>query len=493
MRIVGTKGLRLHVEFEESENRAWQEANILGGVSFTKGVYTIDDNIINRMLGGHGFPEGQSQHAGRQWNLTGLKDFQVRDVQKAQNWNFYLNRNKMGYGKTVETIVVLRERQAKNCLIIVPKSIRLQWVTQFNTWWPERKDVTTVVKSGKVGGILVLNYEQVVKHEQLLRSILWDEIVCDEAHRIKNRDSKRTIAVKRIPAVHRTALTGTPIYNKPDDLYSILHFLHPVLSGHSYWAFVNKFCDVEETFWGKKISGLTKNPHNVEQLRALLEMCSIHNPELHLTKGREYIDVPIEMTPSQKKMLTQVKKLAIEELAEQGISLSSGLVKLLRLQQISSEPATLGIPGGNPKVEWILDLLDCNPEKKIVVFSRFSTTINFVAEELQKHKHKTTIISGEVADREEAKGRFTRGDCDVLLGTIGAMGEGLDELQFVTDTVIFIDKTWNPEEINQCIGRVDRIGQQGITYVYTLIGDKIDEKIGRVHLNKLEDIKECLS
>ena len=107
MRIVGTKGLRLHVEFEESEDRAWQEANILGGVSFTKGVYTIDDNIINRMLGGHGFPEGQSQHAGRQWNLTGLKDFQVRDVQKAQNWNFYLNRNKMGYGKTVETIVVL--------------------------------------------------------------------------------------------------------------------------------------------------------------------------------------------------------------------------------------------------------------------------------------------------------------------------------------------------------------------------------------------------
>ena len=97
---------------------------------------------------------------------------------------------------------------------------------------------------------------------------VWNVCAVDEAHMIKNRESKRTQAIKRIPAQHRYALTGTPVLKHPDDLYSIFEFLSPAIAGSSYWRFTEYFCNITEDFYGRHVSGLTKNKAKVDLTKA---------------------------------------------------------------------------------------------------------------------------------------------------------------------------------------------------------------------------------
>ena len=230
----------------------------------------VENNVVNRIVLGLYKPPTINpglQHA------EGLKEYQRHDVAKMISGTSILNANPMGLGKTVEAIIAMRELGVQNALIIVPKSILLQWQDQIAYWWPQMHDRVNVLPSTYPRNcIALINYEKLLNQQTLtkLKGFKWDVIICDEAHRIKNHKSKRTMAVKSIPSTYRWALTGTPILNKPDDLWSLLHFLDQQYSGNSYWNFVNYFCEIEEGFWGRKILGLTDDPAKVAVLNHML-------------------------------------------------------------------------------------------------------------------------------------------------------------------------------------------------------------------------------
>jgi SNF2 family DNA or RNA helicase len=319
-------------------------------------------------------------------------------------------------------------------------------------------------------------------------------LIADEAHKIKNPHSKRTTALKAVPAIHRYALTGTPILNKPDDLWSILHFLDWRYSGISYWNFVNYFCEVEDGFWGRKVTGLTRIPERLETLKKLLDAISVYNT-LNVAQGKTIETVSLEMTSAQRKLYKDMKNLVLEELPKNA-QIANGAVMTIRVVQATSWPGLfLGPEEPGPKFEWIAAMCEDNPDEKFVVFSRFEQSARALGEFLKTREVKSVQLTGQVKDavKELNKKQFIEGDARVLIGTIGAMGQGTDGLQYVSHTAIFIDRDWSPEIMKQCEDRLNRRGQRFKVNIYILECEKsFDQYVGRVNQHKADDIKEAL-
>lgn len=421
-----------------------------------------------------------------------LRDYQVKDLKKMLKYKNILNRNKMGYGKTLEAIEYCKILNLNKILVLCPKSVICQWQGQFSKWWPE--SVSSFVDKPERDGcaqIYITNYETLdnTKKYNLLKNFTWDIIICDESHRIKNRESKRTQKVKLLPTIRKMALTGTPILNKPDDLWSQLNWLGVKYSGSNYWAFTERFCEIEEDNWGKKPLGLTPSDQSRSLLSKALNLITVGGDNHSVTLGINRIDIKLEMSKEQNKLYKDIKRLALDTLNEQGITIKNGMDQFIKMQQVTTNTNLFG-DIKNPKFEWVKDWLeDC--DSKVIVFSKFTETLK----ELQKYLGKDTveIYHGKLSltEREHIKKKFISGDCRVLAGTIGALGVGTDGLQEVCNNVIFLDRDWSPAINDQAESRIDRSGQKKVTNVYILkMRGTIDEYVEQIINHKNDDVKE---
>lgn len=428
-----------------------------------------------------------------------LMPYQIDDVLSMLHKSNVLNRNPMGMGKTVETVVLMRALSITTALIVCPKSVMLQWKRSIEAWYPDvAYRVQIKPKEPKSGMICIYNYESISTNADLLsklQKVKWQMHICDEAHRIKNPKSKRTVDMKAVKSERRVALTGTPITNRPNDLWSILHWLDHRYSGRSYWNFTYYFCNIERGLWGDKITGLTKDESRIETLQELLQRTSVWNPST-VAKNKTVVTVPLAMDTKQTKLFKDTKKLIFEELPET-MTIANGAVLATRLQQITSWPKIFDDENHKyttgAKFEWVEEFLEDNPEEKVVIFSRFATVVEAFAKELSV---KCVAYTGQHSriENDKAKDLFINNpEVRVILGTIGAMGEGVDGLQTVSRTAIFIDRDWGPSTMEQAEDRLNRYGQTQPVMCYYLECEKsFDKHIGKVNLNKAEDIRRAL-
>lgn len=458
-----------------------------------KDYIMVEDNLANRVI----LDVVEEPTSPELLHLHGLMPYQVKDVTKMCTYKHILNRNPMGYGKTVETIYAMRNVGVTNALIIVPKTIRIQWQSQIDYWWPNNPGVSIFPDMSQP--IVILNYEKLLNEQNLtkFKSRRWDLIVADEAHKIKNRKSKTSVAIKSIPSNRRWALTGTPILRKPDDLFSILEFLTPDYSGKSYWNFVNYFCEIKEGFFGRDIVGLTKNEEHLKVWNRIIDMVTVHNPDMNLTPGKVVNTILLEMDKEQKSLYNKIKNLVLEELPEE-LTIPNGAVLCARLQQVTSNPAVL--PGGKTpgiKFEYILDVLENNPEEKFVVFTKFAKVAKNLSKYLESHKIKSTMYIGEMntVERNESLIDFRNNpEIRVFVATIGAAGVGLDGLQHASRHAICLERDWSPEIMKQVEDRLNRPGQKHVVQISVLECAKTyDQKVGKINIHKSEDIRRALN
>lgn len=426
-----------------------------------------------------------------------LTDYQQSDVAKMLKLKHCLNANPMGLGKTVEAITVLRESKARNAVIVVPKIIRQQWVDQLKRWWGVEAEIFENQKILEPDKVYVVNYDK-LRNERILtlfRRFRWDWLVLDEAHKIKSRDSKQTLAVKQIPCDRKMELTGTPILRYVDDLWSLLHFFGEEYSGSSYWAFAEYCCEIERTPWGNKIVGTTTDTRHQTVLHLLLQQIMIRHEGVEVAHGKTVESVRLPMSKKQRELYRKEKQLLLDELPE-NCTISNGAVLTMRLRQTTSWPGLFIEGEVGPKFEWILEQCENNPDEKFVVFSVFEQTASALCSYLNSKDIKSVTITGKSSFKQNQlnKATFVAGDARVLIGTIGAMGQGYDELQHVSKIAIFIDRDWSPEIMKQAEDRLHRMGQQHLVRIYYLeCQGSFDQHVGRINTNKSEGIRSALT
>lgn len=458
--------------------------------------FVVENNVVNRIVLGIE-PYTPQTYVGFSGNPGKLKDYQINDVCKMLGIKNVLNANPMGLGKTVETIEYLKFSEARSVLIVTPKIIRWQWVEQLKQWANIDAEVYEGQRKVEAGKYWIVNYDKLLNNATLtkFKNFTWDVVVLDEAHKIKNRKSQRTQAVKDLPALHRVALTGTPILRYVDDLWSILNFLDESYSGVSYWNFVNYFCVQQETPWGNKIVGLTEDPFKITVLNRLMKEVSIRNDSIEVAHGKFISTVTLPMDKEQRALYRKEKALLLDELPD-NCTIANGAVLTTRLRQTTSWPGLFleGVAG--PKFEWILEMCLNNPTEKIVVFSVFEKTVRGLCNYLAENKVNCVFITGQnsTLDNEDNKGAFlTAPEIQVLAGTIGAMGQGYDGLQNVSHTLVFVDREWSPEIMAQAEDRLHRMGQDNLVNIYYLeCQGSFDQHVGRINQTKSDDIRRAL-
>lgn len=466
-------------------------------VSLKGTTLVLEDNIFNRILLNITTDNYKSKD---KYDLSKIskytRDYQAIDIENMLKNKQTLNQNKPGYGKTFETIEYCRLLNLKKILIICPKSVIQQWKDQFEKWWPEVAQYIVEAPSIKKDAqIYITNYEQLrdTTRWQKCKMFTWDIIVCDESHRIKNRNSKTTQNILQIPALRRMPLTGTPILNKPDDLWQQLNFMGVEYSGNSYWEFAKRFCDVD-TQYGQKPIGLTPSDVAKNLLVDSLKMMSVGGDDHQVTEGKNIIYIDLPMGVKQKNLYKKINNLAMDELSSMGITIKNAMDQQLKLQQVTTNPEILQNNIENVKFDWLLDFLEDTGNIKVVVFTKYAKALKNLEKVLLKHKIDCATYYGDLnsTQREEQKQKFIKNkDCRVIIGTIGAMGTGVDGFQNVTNTVVFLDREWNPGINQQAEDRVNRSGQKGMTNIWILqCKNTIDKYVDSVINRKQQDIME---
>lgn len=453
-----------------------------------------EDNLVNRIVLGQstdllsGMPTLVSDER--------LKDYQIGDVDLMCRLRHCLNANPMGLGKTVEAIMTLKHTGAESVVIVVPKIIRQQWVDQIKRWWGRDAEIYEKQAMLEPGKIYIINYDK-LRNEKILakfRRFRWDYVVLDEAHKIKNRTSKQAVAVKLLPGARRMALTGTPILRYVDDLWSILNFLGEEYSGKSYWTFVDYFCEIDKTPWGNKVVGTTDDTYRQAVLQQLLSLFMIRHDSIEVAHGKTQETVRLPMSKAQRDLYRKERQLLLDQLPE-NCTISNGAVLTMRLRQTTSWPGLFVEDEPGPKFEWILEQCENNPEEHFVVFTVFEQTAEALSQWLFHKAVRAVTITGKnkAIVNERNKMWFLNGKAQVLIGTIGAMGQGYDELQHASRVVIFIDRDWSPEITKQAEERLHRMGQKHLVRVYYLeCQGSFDQHVGRINDNKSEGIRRAL-
>ncbi|MDE3089227.1 MAG: hypothetical protein KGJ80_07565, partial [Chloroflexota bacterium] len=390
-------------------------------------------------------------------------------------------------------------RDIHKVLVITPASLKHQWAREIRRFTAlsatvvqgglkQRRDIYT-----SDAFFTLVNYELVRRDLEELERMRPDVIILDEAQRIKNWRTKTADAVKRLRSRYAFVLTGTPLENRLDELYSVFQFLDPRILG-PLWHFNDRFYDLETRDDGSyKVIGYK----NLDELRHTIAPYVVRR-----TRDEVLRDLPprvdnnffVEMTPQQTHAYDEFKEIVARLLAKskrrpltpkEHDLLLKALIKMrlicnaLALHDKEIAPADREKTA--PKLRELNHILDeqiASNGHKAIVFSQWELMLDFAKPILDRLNLGHVKLAGSVptSQRGEIVDRFlNEADCRVFLST-DAGGVGLN-LQ-AADLVINLDLPWNPAVLEQRIGRAHRHGQLNPVHVVNLIAQgTIEERM----------------
>jgi superfamily II DNA or RNA helicase len=383
----------------------------------------------------------------------------------------------MGLGKTLQTICVLRGR----VLVVCPKSVVYNWVDEIERFRPglrtslyegpkrklDRKaDVTLMTYA-----VLRLDADELAKED-------WDIVVLDEGQAIKNLGSQTARAAFELKGKFRLLLSGTPVENRLEELWSGMHFANPGLLGG--------VSDFQERYANPIASG---NPDAAARLRAKIRPFVLRRtkrevlPEL---PSRTDTVLHVELDETERSVYDAVrvatKKSVAEKLAQGGGGgVLAALEALLRLRQASCHSGL--VPGQHAetssKVEPLIEALEdaVSEGHKALVFSQWTSLLDRVEPHLHAAGIKFTRLDGSTKDRASVVNEFQdEAGPPVLLVSLKAGGTGLNLT--AADHVFLLDPWWNPAVEEQAADRAHRFGQERPVMVYRMVTkDTVEERI----------------
>jgi hypothetical protein len=406
--------------------------------------------------------------------------------------------DEMGLGKTLQILNFLSVREALGkapVLVVCPASVVPVWRAELDRFFPgtEVRVLSRNQPFTKEPAFWISSYTQLRRHKHLLDEVEFEYTILDEAQSIKNPDAKVTHACLAIKSRHRIALTGTPMENRPLDLWTLFRFLMPGFLGTR-----RHFEDSVKT-----------DSSFLERLRIQLAPFILRRTKDAVAKDlppKVEIDWTCSLTPVQRRCYEELTSGASEQfkgnlkemLREKRIHLFS---LLTRLRQACCDPGLLPdedyLPEHSGKLKSLTNRLGVAFEggSKVIVFSQF---VQFLRRARQVVKSEFPDIpqielTGSTIDRERPVQRFREIDgAAVFFISLRAGGTGLNLQE--ADYVFLLDPWWNPAVEAQAIDRVHRIGQQKRVIVYRMVTKgTIEERIERLKKDKGRMFDELLS
>jgi len=398
----------------------------------------------------------------------------------------------MGLGKTVQTLaaveLLVRERGIERVLVVAPASVKYQWETEIRKY--TGRDVQVIDGAAPVRRCQyrqptfyrLINYEIAVRDLDELNAWQPDVIVLDEAQRIKNWEAKTTRAVKRLRSRYAVVLTGTPLENKLEELYSIVQFVDDRRLGPAF-QFLHDHRVLDE-------NGKLLGYRNLDKIRDKLAPILLRRTRAEVLSqlpARTDTTVYVEMAEAQRGPYAEhghtlarlLQKKYLSEIDRRRILASITNLRMLCDSTFLLDKQTKVSPKLEELEELLRGLLFSGPHK-IVVFSQWEMMLRLAAEVVEKLGVGHAVLHGGIPGKER-RGLLERfrdeEDCRVFLST-DAGGTGLN-LQ-AADTVINLEVPWNPAVLEQRIARVHRMGQHRPVQVFNLVmRDSIEERVLR--------------
>jgi SNF2 family DNA or RNA helicase len=390
----------------------------------------------------------------------------------------------MGLGKTLQALCAIEGRT----LVVAPTSVLHGWEREIERFRPE---LTHALYHGP-GRALDPSVEVTITSYALLRQDVdqisaerWDCVVLDEAQAIKNPESQIARAASRLDAGARIALTGTPVENRLDELWSQLHFLNPGLLGGR--------TDFRERYARPIAEG---DEEIAARLRRRIRPFLLRRhksdvaPEL---PPLSEIVIDCDLTSEERAVYDSVRAATVREVVAQlraGGSVMAALEALLRLRQAACHPAlvpgTREAPTSSSKLEALYGRLEeaVADGHKALVFSQWTSLLDLVEPGLRERELGWTRLDGSTRDRGAIVSGFqSDGGPPVMLLSLRAGGIGLNLT--AADHVFLLDPWWNPAVEAQAADRAHRIGQDRPVALHRLIArDTVEEGILALHARK---------
>ena len=418
-----------------------------------------------------------------------LLPYQQDAVNKMCSQSVTLLADEPGLGKTVQAIGLINKTNADTALIVVPASLKLNWLYELKTWLT--RDLTIhIVKNGKDlaldADIIIINYELVIKPEIIkkLKSRKFDIAICDEAHYLKNHLSKRSQALLGFKSVtggvlhtvkRNLLMTGTPIINSPCDIWPIANklFKNIIAPYSTYFDFSARYSSAYVDAFNNWALGY---PRNLDELREKLQPVMIR---------RLKTDVLKDLPDKRYQMVHLEPDRAMRSLVKQEHALLANFkgTKLASICEFS-EMATLRRESGMAKLKscaaHIIQSLESGVES-MVVFLHHRETIIALSEMLQAYSPRMIKGDTPLAERDKIVQDFQKGEkTRILICNIKSGGVGLTLTR--ASHVVFVEMPWTAAEVHQAIDRCHRIGQKDSVLAQFLI---IENSIDAFILNKI--------
>uniref|UniRef100_A0A8C6JTP4 DNA helicase n=1 Tax=Melopsittacus undulatus TaxID=13146 RepID=A0A8C6JTP4_MELUD len=444
--------------------------------------------------------------------------------------------DEMGLGKTVQTIVFLyslyKEGHSKGpYLVSAPLSTIINWEREFEMWAPDFYVVTytgdkesrsvirenefsfedNAIRSGKKVfrmkkeaqikfHVLLTSYELITIDQAVLGSIEWACLVVDEAHRLKNNQSKFFRVLNSYKIDYKLLLTGTPLQNNLEELFHLLNFLTPERF-NNLEGFLEEFADISKEDQIKKLHDLL-GPHMLRRLKA--------DVFKNMPAKTELI-VRVELSQMQKKYYKFILTRNFEALNSKGGGNQVSLLNIMMdLKKCCNHPYLFPVaaveapvlPNGSydgnslVKSSGKLMLLQKMLKKlrdgghRVLIFSQMTKMLDLLEDFLEYEGYKYERIDGgitgglrqEAIDRFNGTSQFCTSFCFLLSTRAGGLGINLA----TADTVIIYDSDWNPHNDIQAFSRAHRIGQNKKVMIYRFVTRaSVEERITQVAKRKM--------
>ncbi|XP_010210882.1 PREDICTED: chromodomain-helicase-DNA-binding protein 6 [Tinamus guttatus] len=452
-------------------------------------------------------------------NSNQLREYQLEGM----NWllfNWYNRKNciladEMGLGKTIQSITFLSEIFLMGIhgpfLIIAPLSTITNWEREFRTW----TEMNAIVYHGsQISRQMIQQYEMVYRDTQgnplpgifkfqvvittfemiladcpELKKIQWRCVVIDEAHRLKNRNCKLLEGLKLMALEHKVLLTGTPLQNSVEELFSLLNFLEPQ-QFPSETAFLEEFGDLKTEEQVKKLQSILK-PMMLRRLK--------DDVEKNLAPKQETI-IEVELTNIQKKYYRAIleKNFSFLSKGANQHNMPNLINTMMELRKCCNHPylingaeekiledfrkthspeapdfqlqAMIQAAGKLVLIDKLLPKLIAGGHK-VLIFSQMVRCLDILEDYLIQRRYTYERIDGRVRGnlRQAAIDRFCKPDSDRFVFLLCTRAGGLGINLTAADTCIIFESDWNPQNDLQAQARCHRIGQSKAVKVYRLI------------------------